>query len=62
MNGGQDSAWLVRGRDRAGNFVHEKPPVQDMDPAARAEHARIMKLRQEVLFKGVAGTPERELR
>ncbi|MPY75930.1 MAG: phytanoyl-CoA dioxygenase [Alphaproteobacteria bacterium] len=62
VNGGQDSAWLVRGRDRAGNFVHETPPAQDMDPAARAEHARIMKLRQEVLFKDVAGTPGRELR
>lgn len=62
VNGGQDSAWLVRGEDRHGNFVHERPPVRDMDPAARAEHARIMRLRQEVLYKGVAGTPERELR
>jgi len=62
INGGQDSAWLVRGEDRYGNFVHEKPPVKDMDPAAQAEHERVMQLRQQVLFKGVAGTPERELR
>jgi ectoine hydroxylase-related dioxygenase (phytanoyl-CoA dioxygenase family) len=57
INGGKDSAWLVRGEDRFGNFVHETPPIQDMDPAARAEHARIMKFRQEVLYKGVDGEP-----
>ena len=62
VNGAQDSAWLVRGEDRHGNFVHETPPVRDMDLAAKAEHARIMKLRQDVLYKGVAGTPGRELR
>ena len=62
VNGSQDSAWLVRGEDRHGNFIHETPPARDMDPAAKAEHARIMKLRQDVLYKGVAGTPERELR
>ena len=61
VNGGQDSAWLVRGEDRHRNFIHETPPVRDMDPAARAEHARIMTLRQEVLYKGVAGKPGREL-
>ncbi len=62
VNGARDSAWLVRGEDRHGNFVHETPPARDMDPAAVAEHARIMKLRQGVLYKGVGGTPERELR
>jgi len=62
INGGRDSAWLVRGEDRYGNFVHETPPVADMDPAAVAEHKRIMRLRQDVLFKGVDGVPERELR
>lgn len=62
INGGRDSAWLVRGEDRYGNFVHETPPVGDMDPAAVAEHKRIMQLRQDVLFKGVDGVPERELR
>lgn len=62
VNGEKDCAWLVRGDDRFGNFVHETPPVADMDPAALAEHKRIMELRQAVLFKGVGGTPERELR
>lgn len=52
-----DSAWLVRGKDRYGHFVHETPPVADMDPAAVAEHARIMALRQRVLYAGVAGQP-----
>mgnify|MGYP003334014858 CR=1 FL=1 len=57
VNGEQDSAWLVRGEDRYGHFVHETPPRADMDPAALAEHARIMKLRQDVLYKGVQGRP-----
>ncbi len=57
INGGKDSAWLVRGEDRFGNFVHETPPVRDMDPAAIAEHARIMKFRQDVLYKDVDGDP-----
>ncbi len=52
-----DSAWLVRGEDRYGHFIHETPPESDMDAAARAEHARIMKLRQGVLYKGVRGKP-----
>ena len=53
----QDSAWLVRGEDRFGNFVHETPPDADMDAAALAEHARILKLRQGVLYRGVQGRP-----
>ncbi len=57
LNADHDSAWLVRGEDRYGHFVHETPPQADMDPAALAEHARIMKLRQGVLYKGVQGTP-----
>ena len=57
INGDQDSALLVRGQDRHGNFIHEKPPVADMDAAALAEHKRIMEFRQAVLYKGVAGAP-----
>jgi non-heme Fe2+,alpha-ketoglutarate-dependent halogenase len=57
LNAEHDSAWLVRGEDRYGHFVHETPPQADMDPAAVAEHARIMKLRQGVLYKGVQGKP-----
>lgn len=57
MNGERDSAMLVRGEDRFGNFVHEKPPRRDMDAEALAEHARIMQLRQDILYDGVAGKP-----
>ncbi|PIW29603.1 MAG: phytanoyl-CoA dioxygenase [Rhodospirillales bacterium CG15_BIG_FIL_POST_REV_8_21_14_020_66_15] len=53
----RDSAWLVRGEDTCGNFIHETPPEADMDEAALAEHRRIMKLRQGVLYKGVQGKP-----
>lgn len=52
-----DSAWLVRGEDNFGNFIHETPPKADMDPAAIAEHERIMRLRQGVLYTGVQGKP-----
>lgn len=55
INGDKDSALLVRGEDRLGNFIHERPPKADMDPAALAEHARIMTFRQSVLYKGVVG-------
>ncbi len=53
----KDSAWLVRGEDRYGYFIHETPPDADMDEAALAEYERIMKLRQSVLYKGVTGKP-----
>ncbi|MDA0655328.1 MAG: phytanoyl-CoA dioxygenase family protein [Proteobacteria bacterium] len=59
INGERDGAWLVRGEDRFGNFVHETPPKADMDPAAMAEHKRIMELRQSILYQGVAGKPAR---
>jgi hypothetical protein len=57
LHGERDSAMLVRGEDRFGNFVHEKPPRRDMDADALAEHARIMRLRQDILYDGVAGKP-----
>jgi hypothetical protein len=50
-----DSAWLVRGHDTLGNFIHEEPPKADMDGSALIEHERIMKLRQDILYKGVDG-------
>lgn len=53
----RDSAWLVRGEDRHGNFELEAPPHADMDEAALAEHRRILRLRQGVLYKGIAGKP-----
>jgi len=57
LNAPDDSAWLVRGEDKFGHFIHETPPKADMDAAALAEHERIMKLRQGVLYKGVVGKP-----
>ena len=54
-----DSAWLVRGTDEYGHFVHETPPKTDMDKEALAEHERVMKLRQGVLYEGVKGKPAR---
>mgnify|MGYP000143237590 FL=1 len=57
INADGDSAWLVRGEDTEGNFIHETPPEADMDAAAMAEHDRIMELRQGVLYKGVDGKP-----
>ena len=57
LNAERDSAWLVRGEDTHGNFIHETPPMADMDAAALAEHKRIMALRQGVLYKGVQGKP-----
>jgi len=59
LNGERDGAWLVRGEDRFGNFVHETPPKADMDPEALAEHKRIMELRQSILYQGVEGKPAR---
>lgn len=57
INAPRDSALLCRGEDTYGNFLHEKLPHADMDEAALAEHERIMKLRQGVLYKDVAGKP-----
>jgi ectoine hydroxylase-related dioxygenase (phytanoyl-CoA dioxygenase family) len=57
VNAPDDSAVLCRGEDTFGNFIHEVLPEADMDEAALAEHARIMQLRQGVLYKGVDGKP-----
>ncbi|TFH40686.1 MAG: phytanoyl-CoA dioxygenase, partial [Lysobacterales bacterium] len=57
LNGERDSAMLVRGEDRCGHFIHEMPPRHDMDADALKEHARIMRLRQSILYDGVAGKP-----
>ena len=57
INAPTDSAWLLRGEDRYGFFVHESPPAQDMDEAALAEHERILGLRQGILYRDVQGQP-----
>ena len=51
INSENDSAWLVRGIDNFHNFIHETPPDRDMTPSALAEHKRITKLRQGVLYR-----------
>lgn len=54
-----DSAWLVRGEDNFGHFVHETPPVADMDDGAKAEYDRIMQIRQDILYRNVDGDVEK---
>ena len=41
--GAGDTATLVRGVDAYHHFLPEEPPAADLDPAARARHAAIMK-------------------
>src|SRR6266481_20792 len=46
----RDSATLVRGVDRFGNFEPEYPPAHDLSDAAVAFHAQIMGDQQKVLM------------
>lgn len=52
--GAQDSAMLVRGRDRFGHFEPEEPPEFDMAPAAVARHAAITTRKQAILYRPVS--------
>lgn len=47
-----DSAMLVRGEDRFGNFEAEPAPVSDMHPDAVALHKRITETRQGFIYRG----------
>jgi hypothetical protein len=49
--GTQDSATLVRGVDRFGNFAAEVPPERDLSDAAIAFHAHVVGDQQKVLMK-----------
>ncbi|MGH1482358.1 MAG: phytanoyl-CoA dioxygenase family protein [Geminicoccales bacterium] len=49
--GEKDSAVLVRGVDTERNFEHETPPVHDLDEAALAQYAAIMKRQEAVLYR-----------
>ena len=49
--GTRDSATLVRGVDRFGNFEPEYPPDHDLSDAALAFHARVMGDQQNVLMR-----------
>ena len=47
-----DSALLVRGEDRYGNFEVERSPLADMHPDAVALHSRITEAREGFLYTG----------
>ncbi len=51
IEGTRDSATLVRGVDRFGNFEREFPPQHDLSEAALALHAHVMGDQQKVLMK-----------
>ena len=52
ITGVPDSAMLVRGRDRHGNFEAEAPPKADMHPDAVALHDRITQTREGFIYQG----------
>lgn len=53
---GDDSATLVRGVDRYGNFAAERTPTADMDEAAVAAHAEAMQRQVAALYEGTGRT------
>ncbi len=52
--GDWDSAALVRGEDKYGNFAPTPVPAKDFDPDAMAFHARAAQAQNEVLYQGAA--------
>jgi hypothetical protein len=57
-SGIRDTATLVRGTDRYGNFDAETRPIADLDPAAIEQHARVVDDKMKILYRG-ATQPER---
>jgi non-haem Fe2+, alpha-ketoglutarate-dependent halogenase len=53
-----DSAKLVRGTDRFGNFEPEPRPTRDNDPECLAFHKRVMDRTFGILYRGAAQGPE----
>jgi non-heme Fe2+,alpha-ketoglutarate-dependent halogenase len=51
----KDSATLVRGVDRVGNFEHEEPPAHDFEPAAMQRLAQVVARRNAAIYQD---TPE----
>ena len=49
---GEDSASLVRGADRHGNFAPEPVPPADLDPAMLDLHKRIAERNARILYRG----------
>ena len=56
LNGEKDSALLVRGTDRCGNFEPEVAPSADLEPAALARHAAILDRQLAILYRGAAAS------
>ena len=50
--GPKDSAMLVRGEDRFGNFELEQAPEQDLDPAAIARYQEVVERQRAILYRG----------
>lgn len=49
---GDDSATLVRGTDRHGNFSLEPAPTRDLDPEMLALHQTITERNAQILYRG----------
>ena len=47
----KDSATLVRGEDRVGNFEHEERPAHDFEPAAMSRLAHIVARRKSTVYQ-----------
>jgi ectoine hydroxylase-related dioxygenase (phytanoyl-CoA dioxygenase family) len=58
LNGGADTATLVRGTDRHGNFSPEPAPASDFAPDAVAFHAQNYDLHMNILYAGAAQRPD----
>jgi hypothetical protein len=54
ISGVKDSATLVRGADRYGNFEHEPSPRADFDPEMVAYHAEVLRRSEQILYGGAA--------
>ncbi|RAI57899.1 phytanoyl-CoA dioxygenase family protein [Roseicella frigidaeris] len=52
QGGEKDSALLVRGTDRHGNFELETAPEEELHPAALARHAAILDRQLAILYRG----------
>ncbi len=54
-----DSATLIRGKDRFGNFIHEPIPNVDFDPAAVDFHRKSNQNYMKILYRGTGRTEHR---
>ncbi|MGE0798924.1 MAG: phytanoyl-CoA dioxygenase family protein [Lautropia sp.] len=52
----REYATLVRGVDEHRNFEPEQRPIKDLDSAALAEHAKVMKRHEEIVYAGSTAT------